>query len=39
MTNIPTGEYIVTAVMLAAFYLLIKLLVKIEEEKNKNKGF
>jgi hypothetical protein len=39
MTNIPTGEYIVTAVMLAVFYLLIKLLVKIEEEKNNKKGF
>jgi len=39
MNNIPTGEYIVTAVMLLTFYGLVRLLVKIEEEKNKKKGF
>lgn len=38
MTNIQ-GEYIVTTIMLAAFYILVKLLIKIEEEKNKKKGF
>jgi len=38
MTNID-GDCIVTAVMILIFYGLVRLLVKIEEEKNKNKGF
>jgi len=38
MNNID-GDCIVTAVMILTFYGLVRLLVKIEEEKNKNKGF
>lgn len=38
MNNID-GDSIVTAVMILTFYGLVRLLVKIEQHKNKNKGF